>query len=286
MVRLIRDALRLGAVVLWLAGCQSIPSNPWQSLPPPPQPLTTAAPVWAQVHARRQALENLRGLARAQLQVATRQATIEEMAVVQQRFTSLRMEGLGPLNQPLFLLIADPHRLELYAPQEGRLFSGVSSAENMARLFGIAVTPTSLQYVLAGDVPLSTLPSEGTLVYKRRENLYFWEGQPPGQRVTYRFWFEPYDYHLVRGEIDDPEGKVLLHISYEQFQRFDGVLMPYRIILEQPQAGRRVVWEYQDVQRNSPVSATLFQLRPPPSVTRVAIEDLLEPEADRLPRLW
>lgn len=286
MERLIRGVLNLSLVLLCLAGCQSVPPNPWQTLPPPPQPLTHAAPVWEQIRLRRQALDNLRGLARAQLQVATRQATIENMALVQQRFTSLRLEGLGPLNQPLFLLIADAQQLALYAPQEGRLLTGAASAENMARLFGIAVTPLSLQYVLAGDVPLSTLPTDGALRYTRRENLYLWQGQAPGQPLTYRLWFEPYDFHPVRCEVEDLGGQVVLQIWYEQFRRFDGVMMPYRLVLAQPKVGRRVVWEYQDLQRNSPVPPGLFQLRPPAGVTRVAIEDLLEPEADRLPRIW
>jgi hypothetical protein len=248
--------------------------------------LTTAEPIWEHLQARRQALEHLRGLARARLQVATRDATLDDAVVVMQRFASMRMEGLGPLNQPLFLLIADAQHLALYAPQEGRLLSGAASAENMSRLFGITVTPVALQYVLAGDIPLRTLPTTGTLVYRRRENLYFWQGQVPEQPLTYRIWFEPYDLHPVQFEADDLGGRVALQIRYEDLRSVQGFRMPYRITLVQPIVGRQVVWDYQEIELNGQVPSALFQMRVPTGTTRVAVETLLEPEADRLPRIW
>src|SRR5712691_13113344 len=171
MVRLICGALSLGTMLLWLAGCQSIP-NPWRGLPHPPTPLSSAKPVWEHLAARRQTLANLKGLARVRLRVALRDATLEDAVVVLQRFEAIRLEGIGPVGQPLFLLIADAQQLSLYAPQEGRLLTGVASAENLLRLFGIAVTPTALQYVLLGDVPLVTLPTAGAFAYRERENLY------------------------------------------------------------------------------------------------------------------
>jgi hypothetical protein len=58
MARLVCGALSLGTLLLWLAGCRSIP-NPWQGLPPPPTLLSGAAPVWERLAARRQALDNL-----------------------------------------------------------------------------------------------------------------------------------------------------------------------------------------------------------------------------------
>ena len=60
MARLVCSALSLGTLLLGLAGCHSI-SNPWQTLPPPPTPLSSAAPVWEHLAARRQALDNLKG---------------------------------------------------------------------------------------------------------------------------------------------------------------------------------------------------------------------------------
>src|SRR5215471_7374036 len=107
MVRLFCGTLSLTMVLLWLAGCQSIP-NPWQGLPPPATLLSEAAPVWKQLAARRQAFDTLRGLARVDLRAGIRNATLDDAVVVLRRFEAIRLEGYGPGFSPLlFLLIAD-----------------------------------------------------------------------------------------------------------------------------------------------------------------------------------
>jgi outer membrane lipoprotein-sorting protein len=285
MARLVCGALSLGALLLWLAGCQRIP-NPWQDLPPPPTPLSSAAPVWEHLAARRQALDNLKGLARVRLRGAVRDATLDDAVVVLQGFEAIRLEGIGPVGQPLFLLIADAHQLSFYDPQEGRLLTGAASAENLLRLFGIALAPTTLQYILMGDVPLATLPTAGAFTYRRRENLYLWQGQAPAQPQSYRIWFEPYDLHPVRFEMENAGGQLVLQVWYEEFQRFNGFMMPYRLTLVQPTAGRRVVWQYKEVQLNAGVAPALFRMRVPAGTTRVAIEELPKPEGDTLPSIW
>ncbi len=285
MARLVCGALSLGTLLLWLAGCHSIP-NPWQELPPPPTPLSSAAPVWEHLAARRQALNNLKGLAQVRLRGSVRDATLDDAVVVLQGFEAIRLEGIGPLGQPLFLLIADSHQLSFYAPQEGRLLTGAASAENLLRLFGIALTPMTLQYVLMGDVPLATLPIAGTFTYRRRENLYLWQGQAPSQPQLYRIWFEPYDLHPVRFEMEDAGGRPVLQVWYEEFQRFNGFMMPYRITLLQPTAGRRVIWQYKEAQLNTGVAPALFRMRVPVGTTRVALEELPKPEGDTLPSIW
>ena len=285
MVRLVCGTLSLGTVLLWLAGCHSIP-NPWQGLPPPATLLSWAAPVWEHVAARRQALDNLKGLAQVNLRAGIRNATVDDMVVVLQRFEAIRLEGIGPVGQPLFLLIADTHHLSFYTPQEGRLLTGAASAENLMRLFGLALTPTALEYILMGDVPLATLPTAGTFAYQARENLYLWKGQVPSEPQSYRIWFEPYDLHPVRFEMEDAGGQLVLQVWYEDFQRLNGFVVPYRITLVQPTVGRRVVWQYKDVQLNTGLSQGLFRMRVPAGRARVAIEDLPAPEADMLPRIW
>jgi|RhiMetdeSRZDD1v2_1073273.scaffolds.fasta_scaffold409784_2 outer membrane lipoprotein-sorting protein len=285
MARLVCGALSLGTLLLWLAGCHSIP-NPWQELPPPPTPLSSAAPVWEHLAVRRQALNNLKGLAQVRLRGSVRDATLDDAVVVLQDFEAIRLEGIGPVGQPLFLLIADSHQLSFYDPQEGRLLTGAASAENLLRLFGIALTPMTLQYVLMGDVPLATLPTVGAFTYRRRENLYLWQGQAPSQPQAYRIWFEPYDLHPVRFEMEDAGGQLVLQVWYEEFQRFNGFMMPYRITLVQPTVGRRVVWQYKDAQLNAGVAPALFRMRVPVGTTRVAIEDLPKPEGGALPSIW
>ena len=76
------------------------------------------------------------------------------------------------------------------------------------------------------DEGSATLPSAGAFTYRRRENLYLWQGQMPSRMQAYRIWFEPYDLHPVRFEMEDAGGQLVLQVWYEEFQRFNGFMMP------------------------------------------------------------
>src|SRR5262249_22946749 len=158
---------------------------------------------------------NLRGLAHVELRAGIQHATLDDAVVVLRRFEAIRLEAIGPVGQPLFLLIADAHQLSLYTPQEGRLLTGAASAENLMRLFGVALTPTALEYILMGDVPLATLPTVGAFAYRASENLYLWQGRVPASPQSYQIWFEPYNLQPVRLEMADVTGQLVLQVWYE-----------------------------------------------------------------------
>ena len=269
MVRLSCGALSLWGLLWLLAGCRT-PLGPWQDLPPPPSILTSAEPVWQQLATRRSRLHDLKGLAQLRLVTPLHKVTIEEMVVVLQGLTAMRLEGIGPFGQPLFLLIADAQRFALYYPQESRLVSGAASAQNLARLLGVELAPTTLHYVLTGDVPLTSLPVTGTFAYLPHHNLYTWSGRESQQ--DYRIWFEPYHLQPVRFEVAQPSGEVVLRVQYEDMQPLGEVMLPYRIVIVQPLTQRRLIWHYTDLQLNSGASPALFRMRVPAGTQRVEID--------------
>jgi hypothetical protein len=196
----------------------------------------------------------------------------DEVAVVLDRFEALRLEGIGPLGQPLFLLIADQRRFAFYTPQEQRLVSGTASAQNLERTFGLALAPEALQYILSGDIPLVTFPASGQLTYRRRDNLYVWAGQGTEPAGYYRIWFEPYHLQPVRFEAEDRFGKVVLRVEYEDFRQLDGFILPYHITAVQSLANHRVVWHYSEVKLNTHVAPALFRMRVPAGTKQVELE--------------
>jgi hypothetical protein len=206
--------------------------------------------------------------------------------VVLQHFDAIRLEGIGPVGQPLFLFVATNQGLSLYAPQEARILFGTASAANFERLFGLTVSPHSLQYVLFGDIPLPTLPPLGDFRYQARDNLYLWQGYSTDEPWYYRIWFEPYDLHPVRFTLEEPPGNVLLQVHYEDFQRVDKFLMPRQLILTQPAASHRIVWHYTDIQLNAALSQNLFRIQPPPRTEQVNLDQLPAPGTKPLLRVW
>jgi hypothetical protein len=228
--------------------------------------------VWQQLATRRRKFQNLKGLARVRLYTTVRSVAVEDVVVVLQGLEAMRLEGIGPFGQPLFLLISDDQRFSLYTPQEARLIVGAASAENLSRVFGIELAPTALQYMLIGDIPLATLPVEGTFMYLSRQNLYVWEGQEPGQLRNYSIWFEPYHLSPVRFEVAQPSGEIVLQVQYENFQQLDDFALPYRITIREPLVNRRAVWHYNNLQLNVSVSPALFRMRVPVGTERVELE--------------
>ena len=190
MVRLSSGVLSLCGVLLLVVGCRGA-FSPGASLPPVcTASLPTAESLWQHLALRRQTFQNLKGLAQAQFYSPTHNLGVDSVVVVLQRFEAMRLEGIGSLGQPLFLLVSDGQRFSYYAPQDARLISGAASAHNMERVFGITLAPNALHAMLIGDIPLATLPVGGKMAYLPQSNRYLWEGAvSPGilSRVVCRF---------------------------------------------------------------------------------------------------
>jgi outer membrane lipoprotein-sorting protein len=269
MARLPYGALSLCGMLLLLVGCRGVFSPRSQ---PPATVLSTAEPIWQQLAARRRAFHNLKGLAQIRWSNATHNVAFDETAVVLEGFEALRLEGIGPLGQPLFLLIADGQRFSLYTPQEQRLISGPASARNLERAFGLALAPEALQYLLLGDIPLVTLPEAGKVAYRRRENLYVWEGEGTQAGEYYRVWFAPSHLQPVSFVMEDRFGRAILQVQYEDFRQLDGFRLPYRITAVQPLAEQHVVWHYSEARLNTTVPPALFRLRVPAGTKQVELD--------------
>ena len=275
MGRLSRNAISFAACLFLLCGCGSLrlfsPFKP----PPPPLPASIPAePFWEQLAERRNALQNLKGLAQVQAHTDERRVALDDVVVVLRHAEALRLEGIGPFGQPLFLFITDGEWLALHMLRDNRLVVGPASARNFERLFGIAVTPDSLLRTLLGDIPLDPLPAAGDLAHLEDERLYMWESTPTGAALNYRVWFDPQGLHPVRFEMEDADGAVMMRINYGDFQRHGDVLLPARIEVVEPTTQRQALWRYTDVQLNTDVPADLFRVQPPPQTEiRVLKED-------------
>lgn len=275
MGRLSRNIISLAACLLLLGGCSGLWPFSRPAPPPPPVPASvSAAPFWKHLTERRNALENLKGLAQVQARTDKGSATLDDVVVVVRHAEALRLEGIGPFGQPLFLFVTDGEWLALHMIRNNRLIVGPASAQNLERLFGIAVAPQSLLRVLLGDIPLNPLPTDGTLAYREEEHLYLWESTPSGLTASHRVWFDPQGLYPVRFEMEDASGSVVMRVNYGDFQQHGDVLLPARIDVVEPETQRQAVWRYTDVQLNTDVSADLFRVQPSPQTEiRVLKED-------------
>ncbi len=236
-----------------------------------PNPLiATTEPIWRQLQLRRRVHHTLKGLAELQLK-APGGGTLDQTVFVLDRFAKVRLEGLGPFGQPLFLYTyADP-LFSLYLPRQQRVYTGRSTPEPFIRLIGVAIEPGVLPYVLMGDIPLTTWPAPDPLTYLASEDVYYWEGSAPPSPWRYRVWLDPYRLLPVRLELAAPQQPTRLEVTYDDFRQLDGLTLPYRITITEPHTQRRVVWTYTDVERNTEVAASLFEMRVPLGTDRIEL---------------
>ena len=190
MGRLSRNGISLAVCLFLLCGCSMLP----RLRPPAPAPsrpvFVPAAPFWEKLAARRGALQSVKGLAHVQAVTGRGSVTLDDVVVVARQPQALRLEGIGPFGQPLFLFVTNGDGLELYLIRQNRLVRGRATSGNFQRLFGIGVAPQALVRVLLGDVPLDPLPTGGDLLYLQTEGLYLWEGAQAGPYPKYRVWFD------------------------------------------------------------------------------------------------
>ncbi len=277
MIDFVRCAvLPLSIFILMLGGCQGAFQTSHTDIPS--RRIATTEPVWQRLQLRRKTYQTLKGLAQFRLSAPTGGGTLDNTVFVFDRFANVRLEGIGPFGQPLFLYTFAEQRFALYLPQQQRLFAGGATPEPFVRLIGLALEPRLLPYVLLGDVPLATWPAPGPLTYVADDDLYYWEGSAPSSPWHYRVWFDPYRLLPVRIELAAPPQPVVLSVTYDDFQELDGFTLPYRITMVQPQTQREVVWVYNDVELNTDVASSLFEMRVPPGTERI---ELSPPRAER-----
>ena len=274
MGRLSRNGISLAVCLFLLCGCGML-----QRLrPPAPAPsrpvFVPAAPIWEKLAARRSALQSVKGLAHVQAVTGRGSVTLDDVVVVARQPQALRLEGIGPFGQPLFLFVTNGEGLQLYLIRQNRLVRGRATRGNFQRLFGIGVAPQALVRVLLGDVPLNPLPTGGDLLYLQTEGLYLWEGAQAGPYPKYRVWFDAPGQNPMLFELADASGAVALRVTYADYQPQGALLVPARIGIVEPATQRRAIWRYTDVQFNAEVSDDLFRVQPPPGTDiRVLPED-------------
>lgn len=271
MVIYVRYAvLYLSVFVLLLGGCQGF--NP----PRPQRPahlIATTEPVWRHLQLRRRTYQTLKGLAELRLKAPRGGGTLDNTVFVLDRFSKVRLEGIGPFGQPLFLYTFAEPLFALYLPQQQRVYTGEATPEPFDRLIGLAIEPGLLPYVLMGDMPLTTWPAPGSLTYVASEGLYYWEGVAPPSPWHYRVWLDPYRLLPVRLELAAPAEQTRLKVTYSDFEQLGDLVLPYRITMTQPQSRQRVVWTYREVELNAEVAASLFEMRVPPGTEHVELKE-------------
>jgi hypothetical protein len=78
-----------------------------------------------------------------------------------ERPASMRLEGVAPFGQPVFILAAGGADAVLWLPRDGRVLRGSRAEDMLGALTGVALAPADLQAVLTGCVDPAARPVAG-----------------------------------------------------------------------------------------------------------------------------
>ena len=227
-------------------------------VPPRPEiPMTEvpAAPLVQELDRRRGAFSGLRAAARVQTERKGRKRVYESVAFLQQDQAKFRIEGYGPLGEPVFGALWDGKDLMLRMPGEADFARAGQWA--FERLIGFPLAPPELAAVLSGNVPPSRKTEEararcsedGQCVVEFRTDDARW-----------RVRIVPADpFRIESGE--RYRGDDLVYTArFDSQEMIDGYLFPKRITVENADRKAALLIEYQDVEVNVPVEDSAFLL--------------------------
>jgi len=214
-----------------------------------------SAPLAQELDRRRSSFSGLKAAARVQTERKGRKRVYESVAFLQQGQSKFRIEGYGPLGEPVFGALWDGKDLMLRMPGEADFARAGPWA--FERLIGFPLAPSELAAVISGNVPppLKTeeararCSEDGRCVVEFRTDVARWLVQ-----------IVPADpFRIESGE--RYRGDDLAYTArFDSPEMISGYLFPKRVTVESADRKARLLIEYQDVEVNVPVEDSAFLL--------------------------
>jgi hypothetical protein len=214
-----------------------------------------AVPLMQELERRRGSFSGLKAAARVQTERKGRKRVHESVAFLQQGLAKFRIEGYGPLGEPVFEALWDGKDLMLRTPGEADFVR--TGAWAFERLIGFPLAPSELAAVLSGNAPPSRKGEEaqarcsedGRCVVEFRTDDARWR-----VRVV------PADPFRIESA-DRYRGDDLVYTArFGAQEMIGGYLFPKRVTVESADRKAALTIEYQDVEVNVPVEDSAFLL--------------------------
>ncbi|MBI2370454.1 MAG: DUF4292 domain-containing protein [Deltaproteobacteria bacterium] len=201
----------------------------------------------------------LRGLALLTVKAPLRSYQAREV-IVSRRPASLRLEALGPLDQPLLLAATDGASLQIYSAAENLFLTGQASARNLARLFPVELDLAQVVALVRGTVSLIEAVQARARPVRGGEILLVLEGRALRQEV----WLDGGSLRLLRSRLVDDRGEALYEVAFRDYRPVDGQAFPFRIEVEVPAKLVTVHLQYRELALNAETDHEEFRLVAPP----------------------
>lgn len=261
----------LGGFILMVGGCALFREAP----PPKERALPDPIALLRRLKEEDQRVSGIRGLITLSIKRGLKGRTLD-YAVVVERPSRFRLEGLDPFGTPLFSLLADGRMVYLYIPSERRLYVGEASDNLLYRWISLPLNMEGLTAILCGKIPFISYASLGGS-YDPTEDLYMLTLTSSSREGEETIWIDPDRMVPLRVSFADGNGPYL-RAFFEDYRMIKGTLVPGRINLEALRTDIKVKISLDDVEVNPSTGKEVFRLDLPEGVRVFPVESFFKPD--------
>jgi hypothetical protein len=193
-------------------------------------------------------------------------------AVFARAAASLRIELYGFLNQLVLLFTTDGTAMNIFYPYSNSFYSGTVADQNLALLFGGAISPADAVNLLCGLPPV--VPFTYDRLISTQDSRWYQFELLSDARLRQHIWVDPATKKVVKYILYTAAGKPLREFSFADFSLIGNLMIPKKIDLIFHDSTTRVTLEYQEVRIPQHIEDQLFILTPPPGVTMYSLKEL------------
>ena len=234
------------------------------------KPITSSSEILRKVEMRQRTINDLKGIAKMKVINVERKYSFKEV-IIARRPSSLRMETLGVFGQPLLFLTARDGRLSILSLKENTFYQGEVTPENLSIFFPVSLRSKDLFPLLLGGVSFVDyigIDSE----FLGKENLYLVKQLGRGGAARQLLWIEPFNFTVVKSEAYDLSGNLVFRVKFDEFTKLNGHLFPMSTNIQLPLSSTAIKIDYSDLEVNTGVSESSFNLVIPPGAKVVNMD--------------
>lgn len=259
MHRTILSVFFLGAFALALNACGA------RQFPMPEHPVESTEALIEKVQDREDILYSAR--ANAVMEYFGNDGRVRvRQALLVRRPGNFRLETLSPMDSTLAVVVTNDEALTFYDLADEKAYVGEPTAQNLARLIPLWLSPSQIVQVMLGSVPfnvIDTTPEDWTMAWDGKKNAWCLRTEThDGGRME--FWVRNESWVLAGARASNAKGKTQWEIRTRDFERVtDGeseTELPTRIRFLMEDEGLDVSLTVRSYEMNPALDDYLFEL--------------------------
>lgn len=236
----------------------------------PIKPLSSPDDILKKIVIREGKIKDLKGIAKVRITSADKNHFLKEVIIVQMP-SSLRMETLGFFGQPLFFLTAKHNQLSILSLSENKFYKGEFTPKNLSIIFPLYLKSKDLFSILLGSTPLIDHVDMDIGIVPE-ENLYLVRFSQQGGITRQFIWIEPLNFSIMKSEIYDSLGNLVLKVEFDNYKTINDLLFPMSTTISLHSSLTKIGIDYSELEINTGINQHSFDLDAPPGVTIVYLD--------------